>query len=295
MKISKVLFTAAILVFAISLFSCDDGGGGLSLLGEKKVSVLKDFEGTLVAENEAIDLLMRDVFKDSSSWITNTPTSDFMKMLKNANEEVYNAALLEKYKVSSKSTYFSNENYKGNLSPSVSVSIDDKEKLKTKANVTAASIKGSSKSSKISSASEATSYTTGYTNSINKTFAITDGFYTNGGYKVAGIITIEANESSKTTVKAVSASDSKTESSKSKLTKISAALTISKTTTGKGGKYIISYSFESSGNSRASKGADSFIYSDIKVYDNANELKYTFNSNKYDVSDIDGIADFFID
>jgi len=307
MKITKILFAAAILILALALFSCgkDDDGGGLSLLGTKDVKALQDFDGNLVLENRALNLLTDEVFHDGGYiYGGSNPSSKFLACLVDANKDVYNAAVKDKTTYATKSLYFTAEKEeKNNLSPSISVSLKDNDAvLKTKAGVTAASITGSSKSSETSSGSASltsASYSYGKSNSINKTFAITEGFFTSGSYKVAGIITIEASESSKTTTKTSLTTDYKSESTLKSTVKISAALTISKKdasmTNAEGGKYIISYSIENNSNSRSSNGGGGYIYQDIKVYDNDNALKYTITSSDYNISKFDGIADYFFD
>jgi len=316
MKMKKVLYAAVLLIIAVALFSCADNGGSLSLLGVKKAGDLQNFDGTEIVQKDVAFDLLKAVFNDSTTssiFGTGGPSGPFMKMLVEANDAVYKTAFQTKYNTtSSKYSYLYNQLTSSNTSASVSVDLKDNDDvLKSKANVTKASINGSSNSSrKYSGSATALRIESSTEESIKKTFAITDGFYsfTTSGvtYKAAGYITVEAKDNLKSNSTYGTDSNglptlTKSESSGYELYKVSAALTISKsttsggTTTTTGGKFIISYSSESSDKSRYSEGSGGTIYSDIQVYDNNNTLLWTITTDEYDISYFDGIAAFFID
>jgi hypothetical protein len=292
MKITKVLFTAAILVFAIALFSCDDGGG-LGLLGAKGVNELKDlkFNGVPVKDaEEAVDLL-----DDILGYNYNT----FISMLDKANDNAFNASLATNYSTTSLSNYLTGKSSETSIT--LKVPFDDTEKLRTEANVAEASIKGNSSwsysSNRPYSVSPAGSYYPSFIekdyyskkSSFNKTFSIPKDFYTytntdfwssnTAKYKVAGFVTVQRDYNYKTTL--INKSDNIWESSDNTTDKMSATLIISKETTSSGttktigGKFRISYSKGSSSSSRASSGKTEEICSDIEVYDNDNKLLFT--------------------
>jgi len=296
MKITKVLFTAAILVFAIALFSCDDGGG-LGLLGAKDVKDLQGFDVDAVADKYEAEQLLK------TSGIFNS----LLSILKSADSEAYTAAFLKDYNMN-QSSYISSKYYEKSIS--TSVNIDDKEKLKAKANVAIAAINGSSSYSWSSNKSyyELNSYIgSGYASgdwrttkrSFKKTFSITDGFYSNSSYKIAGYVTVEGSDSSTYTM--VDKDKGDTANSNSGTYKLSAAVTIIGPITTKagvtktaGGKYRFSFSDKSSGAQRTTSGKGETIESDIEVYNNKNELLFTIGEYYGDSDDgSEAVSNFF--
>jgi hypothetical protein len=292
MKITKIMCAAVILIFASVFIGCKEDDG-LSLPDGKKVSDLQDYDASLTtvdSKEEALNLLYNAITKGSGYG-----SNALFAMLGNANDDTYKAAFEKKYEMT-QSLYFS-ENY-NEKSVSFSVGIDDSEKLKERASVALASIKGSSSRTWKSNLTygEYNSYFTTHKNddwrslssSINKTFAITDGFYTftsnspTTTYKIAGVVTVEGKEYSKTTLK--DSDTKKTEDSNDGSEKVSAALTVSNGT--KAAKYRLSYSSEGNSNIRSANGYSGSILSDIEVYGNDNELLYTISGDNETASDI---------
>lgn len=312
MKKAKIIFTAAILIFAITLFSCgDDAGGGLGLLGGKDVKTLPNFDGSFTTNTS--DLTNTDLTNLLS--VLDNSTS-FINMLSEANTAAYNAAFLNKYG-KTQSAYFIEIADK--KTGSVSVDINDNDDIfKTKANVTKASIKGSSKGSISSNLTlgEILPYFlySGTSNplkdkdwisistSTKKTFAITEGFYTftktsyqnPGTYKVAGYITVQDSSSAKSTM--TDKTKDKTEGSSNKLNMINVTLAISRTNGGAttGAKFRISASSETNGKARYVEGSNAYNYSDIEVYNEKNEKIKTITSSSV-YSNLLDLADYLTD
>jgi len=272
MKIAKTIFTAAILIFAVTMFSCKDDDG-LGLLGGQNVKNLPNFEGTYA-----------DTSISQSALLAVLNNYTFINMLSEANKAAYDAAFQKQY---DKTFVAYLTEISGNKSGSVSVNIDDKDILKTKAGVTEASIKGSSKSSISSSLTlgEILPFIMGSSTAANplkdkdwvstsssyeKTFAIND-FYTftsNGTWKIAGYITVKAVSSGKTTM--LDSDKKQTEVSNNDLVMTSVTLSVSRTsgTTTIGAKFSISASNKGNGTKRYAENTSTFNNSDIVFYDN---------------------------
>lgn len=296
MKISKILFVAAVLIFAAALFSCAEDEG-LGLPGTKKPGNLQNYvaTSTFVKEDEALAAL-NAVLRSYGS---------FISMLEDANDDAYRAAFLTKYLMSPNSYYLSKLS---ETSISVGVDIKDSVILKTEANkssgsdVITATIEGSSKSSIKSNKPLSQAYygsssyfglkgdNISYSDSINKTFAITSGWYQFGSgttYKVSGYITVVASENDKTTVKDfITVNDVIIEDTGNVTYKTSVALSIvatsgsGETATSKGGKFIFSVSGKGGGTSRYYKNSGEVVCSDIVVYDNAGTVAVTIRDDK---------------
>ncbi|MDR2941119.1 MAG: hypothetical protein LBV17_00815 [Treponema sp.] len=308
MKINKILCAVAVLVLTWALIACKDDEG-LSLPNVIKASELKqNFEGNVVAtEDEAMTLLNAVL----DSW----GNSSFFSLLEKANDDAFLAAFEKNYG-KSRSVYTSEQF--NNKKASSEVNIDDNEILKNLANsydprsdVTVASYKGKSKES-IKSNLPIAVYKAQYNiqsitptledgdyiaseNSYDKTFAITNGFYTFSSgtsvYKIQGYVTYEASNSYERTKRGEKGVNDSTkyDISSSSWEKISATLSISNGT--KGGKFILSSAYEGNNNSTArtieenTKGEDGSIRSDIEVYDNNNTLILTIRASKNKLAD----------
>jgi len=279
MKIAKTIFTAAILIFAVTMFSCkDDDGGGLGRLGVEDVKKLPNFEGTYAS-----------TYTDKSNLLHVLNSSygyPFINMLRNANSTAYDAAFLKQY---NKTLEEYLAGISGNKSGSVNVNIDDNEILKTAAGVTEASIKGYNNKSVSSSLTlgEILPFIMGGSStaanplkdkdwvsmslSSKKTFLIKD-FYTfnaSGTWKTAGYVTVQNISSVKTTM--LDSAKNQTEDSIRDLTRISVTLSVSWTNTSgttKGAKFSISASSESKDKARYAENTNAFNNSDIVFYDN---------------------------
>jgi len=277
------LCLAVVMVMVAALIGCkNDGGGAPGLPGQvKKPADLPDFEGTFVdGEYEAKSLLSK-------------VSNSFADMLTQASDQAYSDAFNAKY---GDPAAFRLSKF-GDTKASVDVTINDLARLKTAAGVDAATITGSSKMSASSSRpfgeiyySMSTGDWTQNSSSIQRTFAITNGFYASSTnpvsssyYKAAGYIKAERNNDYKLTLKekALFVGDSdKYEENNNTEFKVSVALTVFDGT--KGAKFIYSYALENNRSYRTSESSGGSTISSLEVYDNSNTLRYTiqdFSSN----------------
>jgi len=277
MKISKILFGAAILVIAVTVFSCGGDDGGISLIGIEKVSSLQALPSdTKTVTNEY----------DIETLLSNTVgSSTFRSMLNSALNSVYSNLPSD----SSSNTDLSSKSY------SISKKIDDSTELKKSANVALASIKGNV-SGKISSNRTLTDIFFGsslvngdyYSSSKSGkiTYAITDGYYQISSYSttkyyISGFITIDESGSKKDTLK--DKEKNVYESSSNSTKKVSVTVAIYSEDSSKertGGKFTLAYSNEYSGSSRYANGSSSSITSDILVYNDAGKLVETIKGDE---------------
>jgi hypothetical protein len=318
MKMTKILFIAAILIFAIALFSCKDEGG-LGLPGTQSASKLPAFTETAAPSSEAKSML-------------NYALNLLFIPLTEANEEAYDAAFKAKNNGQNIRTFLAANSDKKSIT--INVPIEDTTILKGKLGVNGASIKGKSDSSGSSNKTiaqiiyildeedEDTRFslfsdkdTFSASQTIKKTFEIPD-FYAGtfpstlnaaNGYsytvtnniKVAGVITVEGNKSGKVTLK--EKIKNKSESSMGGISKVSVALTITNRTEcpsyseyvskNYGAKITLSSAKEADGKGRYAESSSGYIYSDVKVYGNDNKELYTFNAAGY----LDLFHDAFFD
>ena len=278
MKISKILFGAAILFIAAAVFSCKEEES-LSLMGTENVKNLQAFKGDTVRAKEVDDLLMNTL-----------GNSQFEQILSDAFDNAYKIAYASSKKIDTTQK-----------STSTDVKLDDVSELKKLTNVDRASIKGKVSVKASSNKPIKETYANLYSSKVSKgdylsqsgsgkiTYAITDGFYQVPGnywssskYFIAGYITIEITESGKNTVTdATNTERIEYSGSSSSTTRVAASVSIY-SDSGVGGKFTLSSSSENSGKSRSADSSYGSLSSDIVVYDNNNKKVFTIRGSAAD-------------
>lgn len=278
----KTVYVALALIIGFALIGCKDEGIIPSLPGTKKASNLQNFEGSFVSSrSEAISLF--------------NETTRVISALTDIDKKLFGTAFKDKYEGKDIDAFIASKY--GEKSASWSVSINDSEEIIKASGVNAGKISGSSSASMSSNMTFYEWYVKALANIFEKgdkssesskakrTFEITDGFltytynpfgYSPTTYKISGYITAEGSSKESETLKEKASGnddEDKWEYSSSSEQDISLAITFSNGT--KGAKFLFSAASNRSYVNRTVSSESGNIYSDIQVYDNEDNLKYT--------------------